>query len=121
MAGQSKSDDPNIVKKSLFPILLHVIIFKLLYSTKFNEIMIGGQNHFWDILVHFLYISLFPDLLFLKYIIYKINFKLLNAPKSIKNLCVPLFRIINKLTKNSKNIYTRKVYFIKAPSTICNF
>ena len=30
MAGQSKSDDPNIVKKWLFPILLHVIIFKLL-------------------------------------------------------------------------------------------
>ena len=34
MAGQSEIDDPNIVKKSLFPILLHVIIFKLLYLKK---------------------------------------------------------------------------------------
>ena len=33
MAGQSESDNPNIVKKVLFPILLHVIV---------NENMIGG-------------------------------------------------------------------------------
>ena len=43
MSGQSESDDPNIVKKLLFPILLHVIIFKLLYLTKFYKNMIGGQ------------------------------------------------------------------------------
>ena len=43
MAGQSKSDDPNIAKKSLFPEVSHVIIFKLLYLTKFDKNMIGGR------------------------------------------------------------------------------
>ena len=42
MAGQSKSDDPNIVKKSRFSILLHVIVL-LLYLTEFNKTIIGGQ------------------------------------------------------------------------------
>ena len=43
MAGQSESDDPNNAKKSLFSIFLHVIIFKLLYLSKFHTNVIGGQ------------------------------------------------------------------------------
>ena len=59
--------------------------------------------HLWDIFMHFLYISLFPDPAILTYLIKKINFKLLNAPKSLK--LVLLFRMINSLTKNSKHLY----------------
>ena len=42
--------------------------------------------HFFDILVHFLRILLFPDPAILTHLIFnqKINFKLLNASKSIK-------------------------------------
>ena len=47
--GWAKCDDPNMVKKLLFPIILHVIIFNLLYLTKFNKNMIRGQVIFFFI------------------------------------------------------------------------
>ena len=49
MGEQSRRDDPNIDKKLLFSLLLHVIIFKVLYLTKFEKSMIGGQVFFFSL------------------------------------------------------------------------